>query len=310
MKNPLISVIVPIYKVEDYLDECVQSIINQTYTNLEIILVDDESPDRCPEMCDEYARMDSRIKVIHKPNGGVSSARNIGIESSHGEWIYFLDSDDWIEPFCIEMLINKALEANVDLVDGNGTDMTGMCLSAPITNNQSLLNAFYSNKLHTEAWNRLIKSSIIKKNKLQFIEGHLCEDVLWGFSLASAANSLASIEQKTYNYRYRAGSIMSKEQFGKRYRSYQTVIFEILRIAKQNGEINNPKFTEWINYRMAIFFNDIIIHGQHQQAVKFYKKCIRKASRFVNFTRTDLHLLFLPSIGYFVYRKFFGCYFC
>ena len=89
MKNPLISVIVPIYKVEDYLDECVQSIINQTYTNLEIILVDDGSPDRCPEMCDEYARQDSRIKVIHKPNGGLSSARNIGIESSHGEWIYF-----------------------------------------------------------------------------------------------------------------------------------------------------------------------------------------------------------------------------
>lgn len=97
--NPLISIIVPVYKVEQYLDECVQSIRKQTYTNLEIILVDDGSPDRCPEMCDEYARLDSRIKVIHKPNGGLSSARNIGIESSHGEWIYFLDSDDWIVPF-------------------------------------------------------------------------------------------------------------------------------------------------------------------------------------------------------------------
>ena len=211
-----VSIILPVFNVEIYLRDCLDSLLAQSYRNIEIILVDDGSPDRSPFLCDEFAKKDSRIKVVHKENGGVSSARNIGIESSHGEWIYFLDSDDWIEPFCIEMLINKALEANVDLVDGNGTDMTGMCLSAPITNNQSLLNAFYSNKLHIEAWNRLIKSSVIKKNKLQFIEGLLCEDVPWGFSLASVANSLASIEQKTYNYRYRAGSIMSKEQYGKR----------------------------------------------------------------------------------------------
>ena len=85
--EPLISVIVPVYKVEQYLDECVQSIINQTYKNLEIILVDDGSPDRCPEMCDEYARQDSRIKVIHKPNGGVSSARNAGLDIARGEYV-------------------------------------------------------------------------------------------------------------------------------------------------------------------------------------------------------------------------------
>ena len=85
--EPLISVIVPVYKVEQYLDECVQSIINQTYKNLEIILVDDGSPDRCPEMCDEYARQDSRIKVIHKPNGGISSARNSGLDIARGEYV-------------------------------------------------------------------------------------------------------------------------------------------------------------------------------------------------------------------------------
>ena len=96
--NPLISVIVPVYKVEQYLDECVQSIINQTYKNLEIILVDDGSPDRCPEMCDEYARQNSRIRVIHKPNGGPSSARNIGLNAASGLYIGFVDSDDVIAP--------------------------------------------------------------------------------------------------------------------------------------------------------------------------------------------------------------------
>ena len=94
----LISVIVPIYNVEKYLDKCIESIVNQTYKNLEIILVDDESPDNCPEICDKWAERDSRIKVIHKENGGAGSARNAGIEASSGEWIGFVDGDDWIEP--------------------------------------------------------------------------------------------------------------------------------------------------------------------------------------------------------------------
>ena len=138
--EPLISVIVPVYKVEQYLDECVQSIINQTYKNLEIILVDDGSPDRCPEMCDEYARQDSRIKVIHKKN---ASARNAGIDFSHGEWIYFIDSDDWIELNCIELLLKKAIETGVELVEGNGTDMIGRGFTKPIKDNELLLKAFY-----------------------------------------------------------------------------------------------------------------------------------------------------------------------
>ena len=94
----LISVIVPVYKVEAYLDRCVQSIVDQTYMNLEIILVDDGSPDRCPEICDAYAKKDARIKVVHQINGGVSSARNTGLKASRGEYIGFVDPDDWVAP--------------------------------------------------------------------------------------------------------------------------------------------------------------------------------------------------------------------
>ena len=94
--SSVISVIVPIYNVEDYLDRCVDSIINQTYSNLEIILVDDGSPDNCPKMCDDYAKKDSRIKVVHKENGGLSDARNAGMKVATGEYISFIDSDDWI----------------------------------------------------------------------------------------------------------------------------------------------------------------------------------------------------------------------
>ena len=96
--EPLISVIVPIYKAEKYIYNCIDSIINQPFTDLELILVDDGSPDNCGTICDEYAKNDKRIKVIHKKNGGVSSARNIGIEKSYGQWICFVDSDDYLQP--------------------------------------------------------------------------------------------------------------------------------------------------------------------------------------------------------------------
>ena len=115
MNEPLVSVIVPVYKVEKYLDKCVESIVGQTYKNLEIILVDDGSPDNCPAMCDKWADRDSRIKVIHKQNGGVSSARNAGIDAVQGEFIGFVDSDDWLEPDMYDCLVKNALEYNADI---------------------------------------------------------------------------------------------------------------------------------------------------------------------------------------------------
>ena len=108
-EQPLISVIVPVYKVEPYLDRCVQSIVNQTYKNLEIILVDDGSPDHCPAMCDAWAEKDSRIRVIHKENGGVSTARNAGINIAKGAFFTFVDSDDWIDRDALQLLWDKAV---------------------------------------------------------------------------------------------------------------------------------------------------------------------------------------------------------
>lgn len=115
---PLISVIVPVYKVEPYLDRCVQSIVNQTYQNLEIILVDDNLSDNCPTMCDAWAEKDSRIRVIHKENGGVASARNVGLDNAVGQYISFVDSDDWIDSTMIAELVSCAAEYH--------TDATGM----------------------------------------------------------------------------------------------------------------------------------------------------------------------------------------
>ena len=102
--NELVSIIVPVYKVERYLDRCLKSLVNQTYLNIEIILVDDESPDKCPEICDEWAKKDCRIKVIHKKNGGLSDARNKGLEFAEGIYVCFVDSDDYVAQTYVETL--------------------------------------------------------------------------------------------------------------------------------------------------------------------------------------------------------------
>lgn len=115
MSNPLISVIVPVYKVEAYLERCVNSIRNQTYTNLEIILVDDGSPDRCGEMCDAFAAEDSRIHVVHKQNGGLSSARNAGLDIMTGDYVGFVDSDDWILPEMYETLYHRMIQEQAQI---------------------------------------------------------------------------------------------------------------------------------------------------------------------------------------------------
>ena len=115
MSKSLISVIVPVYKVENFLDRCVESIVGQTYENLEIILVDDGSPDNCPAMCDKWAEKDGRIKVIHKENGGVSSARNAALDIVSGDYICFVDSDDWIDPGMYEFLYKNSQKYDADI---------------------------------------------------------------------------------------------------------------------------------------------------------------------------------------------------
>lgn len=114
----MISVVVPVYKVEKYLERCINSVLSQSYKDLEVILVDDGSPDKCGKICDEYAKKDDRVKVIHKENGGQSSARNIGIQEAKGQYISFIDSDDYLEKNAYETLIKVATTTNADITEG------------------------------------------------------------------------------------------------------------------------------------------------------------------------------------------------
>lgn len=216
MKEPLISVIVPIYKVEKYLKQCVDSIINQSYHNLEIILVDDGSPDNCGIICDEYKKNDNRIVVIHKDNGGLSDARNIGLRAMHGDYLMFVDSDDYITEDCIAYLYNLSVRFNADLVVGGFEKFkneTNIVIETTVSENESIQRITNQEAMKDTfikgcaAWARLYKSDVHRG--IMFPVGEINEDEAIVLSLLENCQTVVTSNKVIYRYRYRSQSITS-----------------------------------------------------------------------------------------------------
>ncbi len=216
------SVIIPIYKVEKYLRRCVDSVLAQTLSDCEIILVDDGSPDNCPEICDEYALNDSRIKVIHKENGGLSSARNAGIKIATGEYIGFVDSDDYVEPNMYETLYNALQESGADMavceyaiVDEKGAVKSksivekGVFTPFEMFEKLDKLGGYY-----VASWSKLYKKTILKNNL--FPEGRLHEDAFTTHRFFGESNKIVCVDKVLYNYLERPNSIMTATYSEKR----------------------------------------------------------------------------------------------
>lgn len=214
----MISVIVPIYKVEAYLRECVDSILAQTYTDIEVILVDDGSPDACPQICDEYAANDNRVKVIHKENGGLSDARNVGMQAATGDYIYCIDSDDYLDDTeLFEKIIRIYQEQNPCIVTfhvkklfGNkvqGSDFSDYSACFGDTAEDIILNSVKADKLHISACEMFVKRDFIISNNLFFVKGIKSEDIERGFRMYAKCPKVAFYERNPYIYRQREGSI-------------------------------------------------------------------------------------------------------
>ena len=248
---PLISVIVPVYKVEAYLDKCISSIVNQTYQNLEIILVDDGSPDNCPAMCDAWAERDQRIKVIHKANGGLSDARNAGMEVATGELMGFVDSDDWISPDMYQLLYENMIEhdsdiavCGVEVVWEDGTPSRkltkeGCC----VLNAQEAMRAVIEESwIKQPVWYKLYRADLIRE--IQFPVGKYHEDVFWSYQAIGRAKRVSVFDQSCYFYMQRNGSIMGEgyslkrldalEAKVDRVQYVQQYVPELLKLAKCN----------------------------------------------------------------------------
>ncbi len=210
-----ISVIVPVYNVEQYLAKCLDSVINQTYKNLEIICVDDGSSDNSGRILDEYAAKDERIKVIHGENRGVSVARNKGLDVATGDWISFLDADDWLDVNAYEKLLKSIKGADVDIIIfGNYCVYDGITAKyKPINIEENKLNdySYLLLKLGSLVWNKLYKRSVIENNKLRFVEHiKLSEDGLFNIELMLQYPKIQTIDEGLYYYViYRQGSTLS-----------------------------------------------------------------------------------------------------
>lgn len=254
MTKPKISVIVPVYKVEKYLPQCIESVLSQTYEHLELLLIDDGSPDESGVICDKYAAQDKRIHVFHKKNGGVSSARNIGLENMTGEWVCFLDSDDWWEPAFLQNFIELVEDGKCDLalqgyIEEDEIKDSKQIISLPKLsfNTASELIVFLEQTkgIHNGfLWHRIYRASIFKDKGIKFPIGiSFAEDGDVFFRYMKYAKNLRVTDKCGYHYRKIEGSLTSK---GKtvakdvlRYliEAYTSSLSEIIRIEKPLAHI-------------------------------------------------------------------------
>ncbi len=216
--QPLISVIVPVYNVEEYLDKCVESLVNQTYENLEILLIDDGSPDRCPQMCDEWAQKDNRIKVVHKENGGLSSARNAGLDNCAGEYVGFIDSDDWVDLKFFETLYNNLVEDDADIsvvgvwkvYETEMKSQTEKFVRRSFTGEETLKNFLYMrNNLAGGVTDKIFKIKLFEG--VRFPLGLIAEDRYVHAVIYSRINKLAFDPVPMYYYLTRENSICTSD---------------------------------------------------------------------------------------------------
>jgi glycosyltransferase involved in cell wall biosynthesis len=213
----MVSIIIPVYNVQDYLARCVDSVLTQTYTDLEIILVDDGSIDISGDICDEYALLDARVRVIHKENGGLSDARNAGLDVARGNYVAFIDADDYVHPSFVELLLKTINETGAqiavstwqELKDGDKPRKvkTKRPRCTILTQEEAISSVFYQKKLNHSACSRIFETQLF--NNLRFPEGMLYEDLAIIYPLLCKVEKVALINTPMYYYMHRQGSIIT-----------------------------------------------------------------------------------------------------
>ena len=239
----LITVIVPIYEVEKYLHRCVDSILAQTYTKLEVILVDDGSPDRCGEICDAYAKKDERVTVIHKENGGQSEARNLGLDIAHGDYIGFVDSDDWLELDMYEKLYEALIENHADLsmcgfnyIYKNKVVEKRIFNTFTVIENDELIKKYFTeDTILSQPCNKLYKKELFEQ--IRYPVGKIFEDRYISLELFSNIERAVDIGEAKYNYLRRKGSIINRP-FTPKFLTY-------IEIAENDKRFINEKYPKY-----------------------------------------------------------------
>lgn len=314
MTKELISIIVPVYNVEKYLKKCVDSIVNQTYKNLEIILVDDGATDNSGKICDELVELDNRIKVYHKKNGGLSDARNYGVERATGDYIGFVDSDDYIDAEMYERLYEAIKKENVDVAECNlkivypeKTDLFTDQKYYQICNKQEYLEEYLKiEKIFGSACVRLTKADIARK--LKFPVGKLYEDTYYAYDLIGIVDKYVIVDNPYYNYLMRENSITNAK--------FNPRIFDLIEIVEKfhtNVYKNYPSLKEAADCRkMYAYFsvlNSILLEEDfknnsfYKQIIDYFKEEYTKLLRNKYITRNRKLSILLIKFSINLYRK-------
>lgn len=278
MKKHLVSIVVPVYNVEKYLNRCVDSIINQSYNNIEILLVDDGSTDSSGKLCDDYLKKDSRIKVIHKQNGGLSDARNFGIDKSTGDYLCFIDSDDWIEKDMIMNLFNSIINEKSDIsicrryrVYDNQEKIVESFQTFPkscVFNNIAGLNYLMSFcGYDMSVCDKMFKSSLFSDVRFPF--GKTCEDSFTTYKLFAKANKISYIDKPLYNYYYRVNSITRNKDVNE---TVITAANEQFMFIKDNYPENIYAASSFVITAYMSVYNEFIIRNKICTKIDEYKK--------------------------------------
>lgn len=279
MNNPIISVIVPVYNVEKYLSRCIDSILDQTFTNFELLLIDDGSNDYSGKICDEYAEKDNRIRVFHKKNGGVSSARNVGLDNAKGEWITFCDSDDYVYPLWLECFI-KNMALSPDLI------ITGFIAQTPDGNKQrkyiktnqltvpEAITSLMKDDIFGYLWCKCFKTEIIKLSNIKFNEQYVIwEDVL--FIYQYLCHSYKVVNDSSTNYYY------YQPDFNKKYKEINSFdcCHQILRCIAYIYNFKKSYAYNKVLSQLYGFLLDYYKKGEYDNAffkLRLYKNFLRK----------------------------------
>lgn len=284
--NPLVSIIIPIHNVSGYIERCVNSVISQTYDNIELVLVDDVSTDDSIEKCESIiAKYNGPItfKIIHhEVNGGSSASRNTGTKAASGDYLFYIDSDDDISPDCIEKMVSCVIEdEKIEMVQGNYLKICGeekelgRSISVAINNNDDARDLFFSKRILNDfIWNKLLKKSFVISNGLYNREGIINQDLLWNYYLTKSLNKARILDDVTYYYRIRPGSIVtgsSKKKQGISYAIIYNEILDNLTLGKERGELYGFLFN---------FCYEIVSYKQYVPELKpvyrRYKESVRK----------------------------------
>lgn len=249
MENSVkVSVIIPVYNVEKYLCECVDSVLKQTYSSYEIILVDDGSTDSSGSICDSYEIKDSRISVIHKENGGLSSARNAGLEIAVGKYVYFFDSDDYITAQTLEKLVETAEKENSDIVFFDAVSFADAEDNFKVSQNYIRKHNYKTGKgtavfsemqkneeFHSAVPLLFIKKDLLEQNDIRFIDGIYYEDMLFTYQVFCCSRVASQVKEAFYHRRYRKNSIMTSKKNPKHFASFKRVYEEVKSFSESLG---------------------------------------------------------------------------